>query len=323
VQDGNESDGRRVLIGNAGARQPAFQHLLRQLGIDAEVAVVRDRLAMPPLGKMSEIEGYDGVVLRVATEKGARWMTVRDKFAPFAYVPADLRGEPAIVLVPGTPHDTTPASGAVDGVRLEGRATLHEDGSADLELEQAFAGKVGITMRNLLDKVPASQLHDVVESRLLGRNLPGARLRDLKIENKDDLSAPLTLHLTAEASQLARVEGNRLVLKSLFAMHLAQLAGLPSRQTPMLLGVSSHVDVAFEIVLPESMRMPASLPDGEVKDGERVVQVNDKVNGHSIVLSRTVDIPAGRVQPGEDYAKFSRFVQDADAMLEREVVIGH
>ncbi len=322
VQDGNENDGRKVLLGNSGSRQPAFQHLLRQLGIPVSVALVKSRLAMPALGELSEVESYEGVVLRVETEHGVRWMTVRDKFAPFAYVPAELRGQPAIVLVPGTPRDATPASGAVDGVRLEGRATLHPDGSADVELVQSFAGKVGITMRNVLDKVAGSQLHDFIESRLLGRNLPGARLRDLKVENKDELSLPLTLHITAEASQLARVEGKGLVLKALFPMHLAQLAALPSRQTPLLLGVSSHVDVKFEIVVPESMTMPSTLPRGELKDGERLAQETDAVHGHAIVLERTVDIPAGRVQPGDDYAKFARFVQDADALLEREILIG-
>ena len=322
VQDGNESDGRRVLLGNSGARQPAFQHLMRQLGIPVEVALVKNRLAMPPLGKLSEVESYDGVVLRVETEQGVRWMTVRDKFAPFAYVPAELRGQPAIVLVPGTPRDRTPALGSVDGIRIEGRATLRDDGSAAVEMVQSFAGKVGITMRNVLDKVAGSQLHDFVESRLLGRNLPGARLHDLKIENKDELSRPLTLRLTAEASQLARVEGQHLVIKALFPMHLAQLAGLPSRQTPLLLGASSHVDVKFEIVLPESMRMPASLPDGELHDGERVVVVKDAIHGHAILLERSVDIPAGRVRPGAEYAQFGHFVQEADALLERDIAIG-
>jgi len=322
IQDGNESDGRRAVMGKSGARQPAFQHLMRQLGIPVEVALVKNRLAMPPLGKMSEVEDYDGVVLRVDTEHGVRWMTVRDKFAPFAYVPAELRGQPAIRLIPGTPRDATPASGAVDGIRFEGRATLHEDGSADIELVQSFAGKAGITMRNVLDKVAGSQLHDFVESKLLGRNLPGARLHDLKIENKDDIEAPLTLRIEAEASQLARANGKSLVLKSLFPMRFAQLAALPSRQTPLLLGVSSHVEVKFEVVVPESMKVPATLPGAVLRDGERVVEVKDAVHGHAILLDRVDDIPAGRVQPGAEYAKFGHFVQDADTLLEHEILVG-
>jgi hypothetical protein len=177
-------------------------------------------------------------------------------------------------------------------------------------------------MRNVLDKVAGSQLHDFVESKLLGRNLPGARLHDLKIENKDDIEAPLTLRIEAEASQLARANGKSLVLKSLFPMRFAQLAALPSRQTPLLLGVSSHVEVKFEVVVPESMKVPATLPGAVLRDGERVVEVKDAVHGHAILLDRVVDIPAGRVQPGAEYAKFGHFVQDADTLLEHEILVG-
>ena len=35
-----------------------------------------------------------------------------------------------------------------------------------------------------------------------------------------------------------------------------------------------------------------------------------------------VDIAAGRVTPGAEYAKFQRFAQDADALVERELVLG-
>ena len=67
--------------------------------------------------------------------------------------------------------------------------------------------------------------------------------------------------------------------------------------------------------------MPASLPKGEVRDGERIVRVNDEVTGHAIQLARVVDIPAGRVQPGE-YAKFQKFTQEADLLIEREIALG-
>ena len=99
VADGNESDGRRAYSGKSGSRQAAFQYLVRELGIPVEAALVKNRLATPPLGKMSEVEEYDGLLLRITTgdadpgaTHGARWLTVRDKFAPAWYVPAEYRG---------------------------------------------------------------------------------------------------------------------------------------------------------------------------------------------------------------------------------------
>ena len=322
IEEGTETDGRRVILGKSGSRQSAFEHMMRQLGIPVEVALVKNRLAMPPLGKMSEMENYDALALRIDTENGVRWLTVRDKFAPFAYIPAEMRGQPAIRLVPGTPRDTVGNTGAVDGILLEGRANLREDGSASVELSQSFTGKIGITMRNVFDKVAEGQVRDFIESRILSRNLPGARLRDLKIENQKDLGLPLVVRVTAEVPQLARVQGRQIVLRSLFPMRLAQLATLPERQTPMLLGSSSHVEVRFQVVVPDSVRLPPSLPEAEIRDGERIVLVKDNVKGHALTLVRTIDIPAGRVQPGPDYARFQKFSQEADTAVEREIVVG-
>jgi tetratricopeptide (TPR) repeat protein len=322
VEEGQESDGRRALTGRSGSRQSAFEHLMKQLGIPVATVLVKNRLAAPPLGPMSELDAWDGLALRIETERGPRYLTVRDKFAPYGYVPAEQRGQPAIVLAPGLKRETISADGAIDGVMFEGRADVREDGSASVELVQSFSGKIGISVRNVVDRLPPSQLQDFVESRIVARNLPGARLRELKVENAEALDRPLAFRVRAEVPQFLKPQGRGFVLGSIFPLRLAQLATLPVRETPLLLGASSHVEVKFEVVLPTTMRMPASLPQGEVRDGDRVVRVKDTVNGHAIELSRYVDVPAGRVQPGEEYARFLAFAQRADAMVERDILLG-
>lgn len=327
VQDGQEPDGRRVITGRSGSRQAAFFYLMRLLDIKAELALVKSRIAMPPAGKMSEVETYDNVVARIETAAGPnaeRWLTVRDKFAPFGYVPAELRGQPAIRLIPGTPRATTPALGAADGVIIEGRAFLKEDGSATVDISQSYVGRMGIGLRGVFDRVAESKRSEFVETRLLANNLPGARLKELRMENKDDLAAPLVLKMKAEVPQLARnAGGGKLLLKQLFAVDIAQIASLPQRQTPLLLGSSSHVEVSFQIITPSTMRLPSSLPGGELRDGDRSVVVKDAVDGNSIKLVRVVDIPAGRVQPGAEYTRFVGFTQSADQLLSREIALGN
>ena len=322
VEDGNESDGRRVVTGRSGSRQAAFVHLLKQLDIPVELAVVKNRLATPPLGAMSEAETFDSLVLRLPTPAGPTWLTVRDKFSPFGYLPAELRGQPAYRLVDGTPRDSTPAEGALDGVSFEGRVVLRENGTGVLELAQGYRGKVAASMRNVFDRIAAGQVRDFVESRLLSRNFPGAKVHEYSIEGKDDLDAPLVVRTKAEVPSLVREVSGGVSLRSMFPMRLAQLAALPSRQTPQLIGMSSHVEVKFAIVVPESFRMPANLPGGDVRDGDRLVRVRDAVHGHAIQLDRVVDIPAGRVQPGEEYTRFQRFSQEADRLVEREIFLG-
>jgi tetratricopeptide (TPR) repeat protein len=327
IADGNESDGRRVLFGKSGSRQSAFHYLVRELGIPIETALVKNRLATPPLGGMSEVEQYDGLVLRLDVGKtdanpasDIRWMTVRDKFAPVWYVPAEYRGQPAFRLVAGTPEDTTPVTGGTDGVVFQGRALLHADGSATVELEQRFEGKAGIGVRNVLDKVPGAQLHDFLESALVGRSLPGARLIDFTVEHKDDPGVPLVLRTKSDVPELARKTSQGLVLAPLFPMNLAELASLPERQTPLLLQVAFHVEVRFEVDLPDGVHPPSGLAPAEAHDGERSVVVRDAVHGRALELDRVVDIPAGRVQPGAEYAKYVHFIHDADNLVQHQIV---
>jgi cellulose synthase operon protein C len=271
---------------------------------------------------MSEVEAYDSLVLRLRAGKKTIWMTVHDKFSPFGTISSELRGQDAIVLIAGAPHDKTDLGGALDGVVFSGRANLRADGSADLDLVQSYTGKLASSMRDVLAKVPEAQLDDFVETRLVGRNFPGARVHSLKVENRESLDEPLVLRVSADVRDMARPGSDGLVLKSLFPMRLSQLAVLPERQTPLLIGVSSHIDVRFEIVVPASMKMPTSLPSADIHDADRVVSVKDKVNGHTIDLARTIDIPAGRIQPGAAYAKFVQFTQNADDVAERDIRIG-
>ncbi len=322
VQDGKETDGRRVMTGGTGSRQSAFRYMLRLLGVDTELALARSSLAMPPLGPMSEVEEYESLVLRVPTDAGVRWMTVHDKFAPFGYVPAELREQPAIVLAPGMPHDVVHAPGAVDGVTYEGRADVRPDGSASFELTLTFSGNRAIAWRNALDQIPQAKLYDFVEREVVAPAFDGGHVRDLRVEGADALDQPLFMHLRIEVPQLAKPSPSGLTLHPPFAPNLAQLAALPERHTPLLRRASWHAEMRIHVVLPESLRMPAELPRGEARDGEAFVVVKDTVAGHSIDFDRVIDLPAERIQPGDEYARWQRFVRDADTLFGRDIALG-
>ena len=281
VEDGQENDGRRVITGKSGSKQSAFYHFLRLLDIPVQFGIAKNKLALSPIGPMSEAESFDSVVLRVDTgdtksvavttpapqdaqakqgtpnapatatsgsKSSIRYLTIRDKFAPYGYVPAELRGQPITILTAGTPLETIPSEGALDGVDFRGRADLRADGSADVTLESTYTGKLAIGMRTVFARVPETQRDDFVETRLLGRNIPGAKLRKLELIALDDVTQPFVVKMHAEVHELARSQGGRRILKALFPLRLGELATLPQRQTPMLLASPSHVEVHFEIV---------------------------------------------------------------------------
>ncbi len=322
VQDGKENDGRRVMTGGSGSRQSAFRYALRLLGIDSQLALAKNRLASPPLGPMSEVEEYESLVLRVPTDKGVRWMTVHDKFAPYGYVPAELREQPAIVLVTGMPRETLHAPGAVDGVNYEGRADVHDDGSAAFDLTLTFSGNRAIAWRNALDQIPQGKLYDFVERELVAPSFDGGHVRDMKVDDADALDQPLVMHVHIDVPLLAKPGGTGFTLRPPFAPNLAQLATLPERHTPLLRRASWHAEIRIQVVLPESIRMPSSLPQGEARDGDAFVVVKDAVNGHALDFDRSISLPAGRVQPGEEYTKLQVFSRAADALVARDVALG-
>ncbi|MGH7437506.1 MAG: hypothetical protein ACRENE_17660 [Polyangiaceae bacterium] len=63
------------------------------------------------------------------------------------------------------------------------------------------------------------------------------------------------------------------------------------------------------------------MPRGEAREGGASVVVSDAVNGHTIAFDRVVDLPAGRVAPGDEYAAWQKFIREADTLLSRNVLL--
>jgi hypothetical protein len=323
VQDGKDNDGRHVITGGSGSRQAGFRYMLRLLGIESRFAIVKNRLAAPPLGKMSEVETYDALVMRLTTDHGPRWLTVHDKFAPYGYVPAELREQPAIVLSAGSPHEVVHAPGAIDGVKYEGRAVLHEDGSGALDLALTFSGNRGIAWRNALDKIDQAKLYDFVERELVAQSFAGGHVRELKPEGADRPDEPLVMNLKIEVPELAKVVPSGLEVHPPFAPRLAQLAALPERHTPMLRPAHWYSEVRVQVILPPGWKLASETPHGQqARDGDAVVSVKDAAAPGLITFDRLIDLPAGRVEPGDQYTSWQKFVRDADALIARDVLAG-
>ncbi len=295
--------------------------MLRLLGIETELALVRNRLAPAALGKMSEVEQYDALVLRVTTDKGIRWMTVRDKFAPFGYTPAELRDADAIVLVEGTPHDVVRAPGASDRVTYQGHADVREDGSASFDLALTFEGSRAIAWRNAFDQIPQAKIDDFVEREIVAPSFDGGHVRDMKVD-ATALDEPLVMHLKIEVPELAKSVAGGLSLHPPFSPSLGQLASLPQRHTPILRRAAWHSEVHLRVTFPDSFKLPPGVAHGEERAGAAVIAVRDAVVAHAIDFDRVIDVPAGRVQPGDEYAAWQKFVRDADALLSRDVILG-
>jgi hypothetical protein len=282
--------------------------------------VVQNRLTLPPTGAFSSSMQYTQPLLRVRGQKGDLWLTLGSKHAPFGYVPAEVRGMPAVVFL-GDRWEMTrsPTAGALDSAATEGKAKLALDGSATLDLTQTFQGKYATGLRTVLSQLPERQIRDAIEGRLLGPALRGVELLEHRIEGVNDPDAPIRIITRSRARSFAQAVGSTLIIAPPgFTPRLSQFATLPTRQTPLLMVESVSQDVKLSVELPAGTSVQSSVTPKKLANGERLVEVGDSVKGQTLLFERHVTLPAGRIQPS-DYPAFLEFTREADEALSGSV----
>ncbi|HWA78433.1 MAG TPA: hypothetical protein VG937_39125 [Polyangiaceae bacterium] len=321
VQEGEEGDGRRVIIGKNGNLWRGFITLCRSVGIATQYSVAQSRLTLPPTGPFSSASILSLPLLRVTTEKGNTWLSLGSKYAPFGYVPAEARGMRAFALTDAGPQKTqVPAEGLVDSIAYTGDAELAPDGSALVNLEQTLSGKYGTGLRGALAELPAHQLRDVVETRLVGHALRGARLEKYDILNIDDPDKALVIRTRSRVPSFAQVAGSVLLISPPFTPRIGQLAALPARQTPLLVVDSTDQQIVIKLHPPKGATLAAPVTAREVSNGDYKVVIKDRQEGDVVVLDRRIVLPAGRIQVAA-YPDFLRFARVADDSLSSSVRI--
>jgi hypothetical protein len=222
-------------------------------------------------------------------------------------------------LVDGRTFDesTVPSDGRTDAIAFTGKGRLSENGQLGLELVGEFSGRIAIGLRRGLSQISDQRLHDVLESQLLAPMLRGGELGKYTVEHRDDADVPLVIRMSVTVSRFAQRDGKALRISPPLAPDLGRMATLPVRQTPLLIGESLHRRIDVSIELPQAARPDPAAGLTVENDGRKVV-VADSTDGHVFRIQRTIDIPAGRVQP-DDYPRFARFAHDADGALSRPI----
>jgi hypothetical protein len=128
------------------------------------------------------------------------------------------------------------------------------------------------------------------------------------------------MRMNIDVTDFTRRRGNDLVLVPPFAIRISQIARLPRRQTPLILGEPTYASVRLTFKLPPGARVVSTLQPVEVTDKDRRVVVRDRQEGQNLVLDRIIDIPAGRIEPAA-YGELQDFVHRADEATMRDIVI--
>lgn len=319
VQEGEEADGRRVVVSRNGNRWRGFQTLCQALDIPVRWALAESRLSSPIVGPIGSAERPLYPLLVVGPKKDRTWLTIDDKFAPFGTTPSHLRGEQAYILGGSRPEPSeVPSTGSEDAIRYEGHGILDRSGSAKLKLRIVFVGAFATSLRNGLSQIPENQLGNIIESKLLGQNLQGARLRDFKIVDEKELDKPLIIEVKTEVPQLATPSTMGLLLSPPFMPRLTGLTPLARRATPLLIQQETSQSLDLSLELPEGMKATSEHVSDQTDLSS--YQIKDETDSGQIHLKRVVSTRAGRV-PVSQYASFQKYANQADAALSRAVRI--
>lgn len=317
VQEGEEGDGRRVVVSRNGNRWRGFQTLVSALGFEARWALAESRLSSPARGPLSDASRQLFPLLVVSTEKGRTFLTIDDQFAPFGTIPSHLRGEPVYILG-GEEAETSvvPEGGQEDGIAYEGTGELKQDGSAVLDLRIVFQGTFAASLRNGLSQIPENQLGNIIESRLLGQYLQGARLKTFQVKNQNQLDQALVIAVTTEVPQFATPSTTGFLLSPPFMPRLTGLTPLAQRATPLLIRQESRQSLDLKLRLPKGVS--ARVENEKASSFLSSYEVKDTAQTGSLHLLRDVGSQAGRISVSE-YADFQKYTNQADTALSRSL----
>jgi hypothetical protein len=329
VEPGEENDGRRVVIGRKGNRWHGFMMLCRALGIPVEYVVARDRFDAPAVGPISLAQQYAEPVLMLAGERGPVWLTLgesegreREKYLPFAYLPPALRRTDAYVIESekGPVRVTIPSGAGNDEIQYQGDFRLAPNGSADADIVLRSTGRHAMDVRGGLAQLGAAQVRDALEGNVVGRALRGARLVKHEVRNMEDVDQPLDILLRVHIPNFAQRVGKGWTISPPFTPSLSRLAVLRSRKTTMILNAPVDQSVRLRIELPAGFVVSSLAGERRIADGERTLVIKDRVEHNTLVLDRTLHVPASRIEPGQ-YPGFARFAQSVDDALAQTIQV--
>lgn len=311
-----------MLAQRTGDRNRVLRYLLGLVGVESELVLARSIASDQTDAKVANDQTFTNLLVRVAPEDHEPvFLSLKERGAPFGYVPPGLRGQEALVLAPGAPRVTLPegASGQ-DRHTAEMSLALGTDGSARAKMVEVYRGAGAVAWRNNLEGVPDAVLQERFGKQYVARLIPGARLTELEIEGRDDPELPFVLRYAFEVSNLGRRQGNRWILPTLlpprFASRYASAAKRTTTQVvapPFEQHFTLRVDVPGSVALPPSWKPVRLAGPGGARFAMRAAR-----DGDTLVVERKARIPLQRVS-ADGYPKWAAFCRAADQVASREI----
>lgn len=248
-------------------------------------------------------------------ETAGTFLTIEHDEAPFGFLPAEIRGMPAVLY--------DPLGATFDIVRLPERPDLREGIHADLELEiDPDGGDVRVTgaltvtggfaadLRDgLLERSPADREGDLTGA-FISPSFPGAEVESVSVEGLEDREAPLVIRFAAAAEGMAVRRGGTLLLPPILPQMLSRgYAPLPRIEHPALAFPPLQIEVRARMHAP-GWHVAVTPGLDVAAAGVRFEQhVEDDGDGGTLI--RSLGISQARLEP-DAYPPFAEAIRRAE-----------
>lgn len=327
VEDGGDplASVAHMLAARTGERTRLTAILARVAGLDVRLGLARSTYADQTDDPIPSLNMYSYPVFRV----GRRWVYVGDRarWSPSCYLPADLRGQPVLMLEPeGDAHFETMEAEPCqsDHTQVTVQLTMASDGVAQGTVEETHSGGEAVRWRSLLGRTPNTERQGALEESYVADVLPGAEVTGLEILQEEELELEVTIVYQVRGIRLGETPSPG-VLRVVLPYHSELASGyasLPTRETPLVVRAPVDERVLFEVELPQgaTARLPATA-HSITPAGEFTLEAPRGSSARSSIrLERRITLHAGRIEP-EAYEAFATFCRDVDRLEQQEIMV--
>jgi hypothetical protein len=316
-----------MLRARSGNRARVLHYLYGLAGVPSQLVLARNSGADNTPSTMADGDIYSHLLVTVGAGKQETWLFTSERHAPFGYLPAQLRGQPALRLNAAAEPATTPAIRPGDELRrLVFEIALAPNGSAKVKATETVVGTGAVSWRSNLESVPAAELEHRFEEEYVARLMPGARLTELSINvaGRGLGERAVVLEYGFELSSLGRKIGDRWALPAMLEAELSNnYAQLAQRTTIEQIASPLELDVVMHIQLPKGSARPALPPPVRLQaavDGRPSFTMSSRMQDDRIVVERSLRVPPMRVRP-DQYPAFASFCRAVDAAEAKELLV--
>ena len=289
--------------------------LLSAVGIRAYPALISSRVTVDPDVPMPA--QFDHVISVVPQGNSLTWMDTTPEVTPMGYLLTNLRGKPALVIMPDkVAFQTTPANSPLDSKYTSTTtAKLGVDGTLQAHVEATYRGNDSeFNYRYLFRRIPEPQWKNFAQKNFYGARL-GGTITSVGVSPPEKTEGPFTVTYEYTLRDFSGGDSHR------FAVPLSPLT-LPevkdadlNRTTPLWLGDVGEALYESRIELPKGWSAAQPMPL-DLKESFAEFHGDTEVSGNVLVTKRRLLLKVNAITPEQlkGYKQFQKAISDNHAL---------